>query len=381
MKKWVSIWGNAMSIAENKPESYAKGITLRYFILNTIKAEAIRLSFDNFTGKEPVTLNQVTLAKTTDQKTAEGEIKRVFFNGKEEAFLKAGERIVSDPVEMEAEAGEGLLVSIYLDDYTLMRSAVATSGPLSKGFYATGNQCMADDLPHAAAKEIGWCYFLSQVDVLCQSGQAVVCYGDSITSQAWPEYFQMNLLAQKEEVGIVRRAVSGSRVLRQYDCLMYESYGLKGSVRFPHELEACGVSTVIILQGVNDFIHPVGEEENEFRPWSDLPSAEELIEGLRNYIRIAKDKNIRVILGTILPIKGWRTYASFRNELRKEVNAWIRNTDEADAVIDFDEIMRDPSDPDQLNPSYDSGDHLHPNLAGHKEMAKAAESVLKSQKF
>ena len=27
---WVSIWGNAVSIAENRPESYGKNITLRY---------------------------------------------------------------------------------------------------------------------------------------------------------------------------------------------------------------------------------------------------------------------------------------------------------------------------------------------------------------
>ena len=28
MQKWVSVWGNAVSIAENRPERYAKDITL-----------------------------------------------------------------------------------------------------------------------------------------------------------------------------------------------------------------------------------------------------------------------------------------------------------------------------------------------------------------
>lgn len=27
MQKWVSVWGNAVSIAENRPERYAKEIT------------------------------------------------------------------------------------------------------------------------------------------------------------------------------------------------------------------------------------------------------------------------------------------------------------------------------------------------------------------
>ena len=29
---WASIWGNAVSIAENRPESFSKNITLRYTI-------------------------------------------------------------------------------------------------------------------------------------------------------------------------------------------------------------------------------------------------------------------------------------------------------------------------------------------------------------
>lgn len=28
--KWVSVWGNAVSVAENRPERYAKDITIRY---------------------------------------------------------------------------------------------------------------------------------------------------------------------------------------------------------------------------------------------------------------------------------------------------------------------------------------------------------------
>lgn len=29
-KKWVTSWGNAISIAERRPENYAKELTLRY---------------------------------------------------------------------------------------------------------------------------------------------------------------------------------------------------------------------------------------------------------------------------------------------------------------------------------------------------------------
>ena len=29
-QNWVSVWGNAVSVAENRPERYAKDITIRY---------------------------------------------------------------------------------------------------------------------------------------------------------------------------------------------------------------------------------------------------------------------------------------------------------------------------------------------------------------
>ena len=44
---------------------------------------------------------------------------------------------------------------------------------------------------------------------------------------------------------------------------------------------------------------------------------------------------------------------------------WIRSSAEFDAVIDFDEVLREPSHPTRLLPIYDSGDHLHANDAGY----------------
>ena len=61
MQKWVSVWGNAVSIAENRPERYAKDITLRYPIVSPFSGSAVRLTFDNYCGTEPVTLEKVTI--------------------------------------------------------------------------------------------------------------------------------------------------------------------------------------------------------------------------------------------------------------------------------------------------------------------------------
>jgi lysophospholipase L1-like esterase len=58
------------------------------------------------------------------------------------------------------------------------------------------------------------------------------------------------------------------------------------------------------------------------------------------------------------------------------VNQWIRAAGHFDAVIDFDNVLRDPQHPSQLLPAYDSGDHLHPSPAGYKAMGDAVPLAL-----
>ena len=215
-------------------------------------------------------------------------------------------------------------------------------------------------------------YFLSNVSVLtAQSNRTIVCYGDSITAQNWPD--DLAVRCQQEgfqHTAVIRRATSGSRILREYSCLTYQSYGLMGKKRFAHEVPTDGADTVIIQQGINDIIHPVGTEVNPFRPMSDLPTAQQLIEGLQEYIALARSLHDKVYVGTLLPIEGWRTYAPFREDLKNAYNDWIRTTDMIDGCIDFDLALRDPQNPKAFLGKYDSGDHLHPSPAGYRRMAE-----------
>ena len=61
---------------------------------------------------------------------------------------------------------------------------------------------------------------------------------------------------------------------------------------------------------------------------------------------------------------------------RQGVNRWIRTSRAYDAVIDFDRVLRDPSQPSRLLPAYDSGDHVHPNDVGCQAMADAVDLAL-----
>lgn len=302
--KWVACWGNATSITDQKEAMYAKNITLRYPIRMVFEGRALRLHFSNLTGTEPVTLSKVYIEQTT-----------VTFGGEKSVLIEPGKEVTSDEIAYEVKAGTDVNVSVYLGEITQMNAGVLITGPLSRGQYAYGNHALEEELPADDTRNTNWFYFLNTVDVLTKAeNHAFICYGDSITAQSWPDDLAIRLWNEGiRNVAIIRRAVSGTRILRQYDCITYAAYGLKGATRFPIEMEAVGADAVLIQHGINDIIHPVGVEVNKFRPWSDMPTSADLIAGVEDiYIQYAKEKGYKVYGGTLLPIYGWRTYAPFR---------------------------------------------------------------------
>jgi len=58
-----------------------------------------------------------------------------------------------------------------------------------------------------------------------------------------------------------------------------------------------------------------------------------------------------------------------REATRQKINTWIRQSGSFDAVMDFDAVLRNPSIPSQLDPAFNSGDYLHPNVAGYQAVA------------
>ncbi len=377
--KWVAAWGNAISINERRPENYGKNLTLRYPVKMLLNGSALRITLDNFCGTEAIRITAAYAAKSAGgSDIAEETLTPLTFGGETGATIPAGKRIRSDAADFSVNAGEIITISLYFADFTELRSAVHITGPLSVGYFAVGDHAACPTLPVDDSKKTNWVYFLSDIEVATShDSRAVICFGDSITAQAWPDYLMERALQLGDgKTAIIRKAASGTRILRQYDNITYDSYGLKGDIRFPRECLVSGADTVIIQHGINDIIHPVGVEVNPFRPWSDLPTAEEMIEGFRFYIRKAREYGLKVYLGTLLPIEGWRTYAPFRDELRCAVNDWMRTTGEADGCIDFDRAVCDPQNPVAFGDGFDSGDHLHPSQAAYRRMAEEVPEEL-----
>lgn len=374
--KWVSCWGNATSISDRKEAVYAKDITFRYPVTMFFSGDKLRLRFSNLTGTEPVTLSKVFIAKTTEIKNQYSPV-CVTFNGKKDVKIQPGEEITSDETPLEIKAFDKIEISIYCEDYTQLNAGTLITGPLSTGKYSYGDFSDSPTLPADKTRNTNWFYFLNTIDIYTEDkNRALICYGDSITAQSWPDYLSLRIaeLANKNNespsVAVIRRAVSGTRILRQYDCITYQAYGLKGETRFPIEMNVSGAKDVIIQHGINDIIHPVGVEVNPFRPWSDMPTVQELINGVKEiYLNYAKKLGLNVWSGTLLPIFGWRTYTQERDEIRNQFNQWLRTSSDFNGCIDFDEAVKNPQKPEAFAEGFDSGDHLHPSEKAYQAMA------------
>jgi lysophospholipase L1-like esterase len=100
---------------------------------------------------------------------------------------------------------------------------------------------------------------------------------------------------------------------------------------------------------------------------------------MKQIIKRAHAQGLKIFGGTMLPYYGAMYFSEEGEAKRQAVNEWIRTSNAFDGVVDFDEALRDPADPEQypsLNPIYDGGDNLHPNDAGYERMAEEAEKVL-----
>lgn len=362
---YTTVWTAAPSRCETGELAWASNVTLRYSIFSALSGNAVRLRLSNRAGSAPIAVPRVSVARITDGLTIDpASVTAVTFG--DTVAIAPGEEAVSDPAPFAVSAGESFAVSLYIGCPTDLTTSVAALGPLCDKLAAVGEWDAAALPPPEVRMPTMWYRLLTGVEVRGE-GRTTVCFGDSITAQSWPDRLALGLAKLGVQGrAVVRRAVSGSRVLRQYDCAHYRHYGDRGTDRFEREVCVSGADSVIVLHGINDLIHPDG---GPFRPMCDLPSAQALIDGFRQYIACAHAHGLRICLATVTPFGGWRSDSPEKQAIRAAVNAWIRTGGEADAVADFDAAVCDPDCPDRLAADCDSGDHLHPSDVGAQKMA------------
>ncbi|MDC0667101.1 SGNH/GDSL hydrolase family protein [Nannocystis radixulma] len=372
---WVSAWGAAPVAAGPA----LKAQTVRQVIRTSIGGSGVRIRLSNLFGAMPLTIGPVRVARHAGGPAIKpGTDQAVTFDGKTTVTIAPGGDVLSDAIASPVAALEELAVSLYLPGGT-PASTVHQVGNQTV-FLATGDTTAAIEFtPEGEADDTR--YFLTDVEVAADpAARTIVALGDSITdgvgstenqNARWPDALAKRLQADPAlaTIAVVNSGIAGNRIVHDA-AAPYR--GPSSLSRFDRDvLNKPGVRWVLLLQGGND----ISASDVLTAPEQKV-SAQQIIDGMKTLIARAHARGIKVWGATLLP-RGGTTFpappTAAAKAKREAVNAWIRDSGAFDAVIDFDEAMRDPSDPDRLLPAYDSGDHLHPNDAGYQAMAAAID--------
>jgi len=104
------------------------------------------------------------------------------------------------------------------------------------------------------------------------------------------------------------------------------------------------------------------------------------MKGMKQLIEQAHDSGVRVFGATQTPFSGATKipgiFSAEKEAQRKALIQWIRSNHDFGGVIEFEKVALDPANPYKIRPAFDSGDHLHPNDAGHEAMANSIDISL-----
>ena len=374
---WAATWTASPEPPRNPPTVLANQ-TVREIARISLGGGRFRVRLTNEYGSKPVTIGSTHIALAGPGASIQTQSDRqLTFNGKAEVTIPAFSSVVSDPTDMPVPNLSTMAVSLYFPG----ASGEATSHffGLQTSYVAPGAQTSARDLPGAAT--LTERPFVSAIEVAqAKRTKVVVALGDSITdgfgsqmgaNHRWPDHLAERLVVRKGPAyfAVVNAAISGNR-------LMHDFIGPNALSRLDRDVLAqSGVTHLIVLEGVNDFGFPGARKLAD----EDV-TAEDVIAAYRQIILRAHAHGIKVIGATMPPFGPIPSRPGFYSDAaaakRAAVNNWVRTGRGFDAVIDFDAVLRNPKTPTQLNPAFDSGDHLNPNDAGYQAMADAIDLKL-----
>ena len=371
--QWTGSWASAQQAVCDQselPKHPFEGTTLRETVHLSLGGSQIRLRLSNLFGNQPLLIFSMAVAHARPGMPGAIDIKSSVparFNGATTVTVPPGAEVVSDNIPLSVQPLSDLAVSLTIGSAPIC--ATSHPGARATAFVLAGDH-VTDEFLTGSESFVHW-HFLSAVEVSGGvSNGAVAVLGDSITdghgattdgNDRWTDVLAARLAPRK--IAVLNFGIGGNRVLA-------DGIGPSAFSRFGRDaLGGAGVHTVILLEGINDLgLDRVKEHSQEDHD----ALVDRLQTAMKGMIESAHRKGICVLGGTLTPYVGSTYYhPGPRSEAdREKLNTWIRASGVFDGIIDFDKMLRDPAEPDRLDPDADSGDHLHPGPKGYRRMAE-----------
>ena len=367
-KQWIGTWTAAPAPAEGVAFS---NITLRMNARVSLGGDVIRVRLSNAHGAKPLTIGAAHVGLRASGPAIQPDTnRRLSFGGDGAATIAAGSLLISDPAELEVPALGDVVVTVHLPDDLPASFGITGRYARQTNYISPLGNFAAEAVMPVGRITDDW-YFVSGIDVLAEpTTGGIVALGDSLTDgnisthdafASWPSQLARRLASRagSRTLGVMNQGLGGNRIL-------HDVRGDSGLRRFDRDvLAAPGVTHVIVVLGTNDL-------RNRWRKPEEEATAPSMIAGLKQLAVRAHARGIKIFGGTIPPFENETflpgAWSPAREAVRQAVNAWMREANAFDSVIDFDAGLRDPEHPTSMLPRYDCGDHLHPSDAGYHRM-------------
>ncbi|MEI7873904.1 MAG: GDSL-type esterase/lipase family protein [Alphaproteobacteria bacterium] len=407
-QQWVASWtgsahgpypvGNPTAQPELKfafpvPAEGAKDQTFRLIVRPDVWGQQVRFRLSNAFGTKPVTFDGAYVGlQESGSAVVAGTNRPATFKGQASITVAAGESVVSDPVVLPFVRsttdpllrGRKLAISFHV---------AGDSGPMT--WHAKALQTSYVTPPGAGSKGLGegesafplsttsW-YFLDEVDMLVPNQpKLIVTFGDSITDgtattingdDRWPDVLSRRLhAAYGDDFVVVNQGIGGNQVVgpAEYSPAKPFAGGPNALSRLDRDITSLpGVTTVIWLEGINDF-------------GSADATTEAVTEGFTKGVAHLRQKipGVKIYVGTLTSALN-STPTHGRPEVdarRKALNDFLRTSKLFDGVVDFDGATLNVAT-GEVKPEFQPnsstgglGDKLHPNRAGYAAMGNAID--------
>jgi lysophospholipase L1-like esterase len=353
--QWFTAWGSSM---QGLAPTTLTNATVQMIARPTIAGGSVQIKIENTFSSQPLTIGAAYIALRNYQASlVAGSNQQLLFGGLPSVTIPAQGLVRSDPVTLSVAAGQDLAISLYVPGTNVPisrhSSAYTTSYLTPNG---AGNHAASEKRSAFTVKTTNM-YWLSAVEVVSVSAtDAIIAFGDSITDgtcstvdahDRWEDILALRLLLQADNsLAVVNEGIGGNTLTKAKKRLNRDV------------LTQTGVTHVILFMGTNDI--------------DGGASAAQVKDRQQQIIDEVKATGRKIIGVTLIPRAGWD---STKTTSRNAVNNWILTHTGFDAVLDFDKVVRDPTNPNLLNPSFNC-DGVHPNPSGYFAMGQSIDLAI-----
>ncbi|MFE3826562.1 GDSL-type esterase/lipase family protein [Streptomyces sp. NPDC059092] len=339
--------------------------------------DALRIRVQNTFGTAPLTVDGVTVGRGGEGAAIVGAAVPVTFTGRRAVTIPPGGEVWSDSARLLTRPQQDVAVSLFVP------------GPVTPGQHGTGlrdnyltpvnSGDHTDDRSGAPYTEkVTSTLLVSAVDVRNPALKGtVVPFGSSVvdgvgstncgpgctetgTNQRWTDVLARRIteeLPPDRQLAVANAGISGTTSSDACPRTPGELAGLDGPARLDRDVLALhGVTGVIYYYGTNDLANGCTAD-------SILASYDTVFQRLRQ-------AGIKVY---VTPITPRASYTDQHNLDRYTVNTVVKKGNDCsgacDGVIDFDQVLKDPLQPNRVRLDYDTGDGVHANIAGQRAIA------------